>query len=238
MPNWQGDNMGDWQNITQIVRGAVQTYWHEAVAPLHAMSWPTFSLGLIIFLSATLTGTWILRASHLFRRPKVVGARIAAGPHTATGDLGLSFEDYIRTMAEKPEALLASLPTQSAKRQWCLDTMRRERPRHFVVTIVDEQARNTVLYKELRLWAKAEALPAGLVQLDSDCLQEVRRTNAYPEDDLSGTQIQGNYKLYVRKPRWYDIRHWLLHPNREIRIAIWVALITTFLPPILDALFG
>jgi hypothetical protein len=220
------------------IENAALVYWREAVEPFHQMGWQTGTFLLVVFLVVTLTITWIMRISHLVRKAKIAGAKIVAGPHTATGDIGLSFDDYIRAMADRPEALLASLPTQTAKRQWCVDTMRRERPRHFVVTIVDQQARNIVLYKELRVWAKAAALPPGQMQLDSDCLQEVRRTNAYPEDDLSGSELQGTYDVHIRRPRWYDIRHWLLHPNREIRIAIWVAIITTFVPLGIGAIFS
>lgn len=214
------------------------SYWTSAITPLHALGWQTGSLLLLIFLVAALAATWIMRASYILRKPKLSGVKIVTTPHTANSDVGLSFEDYIRAMEPQAETLLASLQTQTQKRQWCTDTMRRERPRHFVVTIVDRDARNVVLYRELRLWAKAQALPAGQMQLDSDCLQEVRRTNAYPEDDLTGAEIQGAYNVYVRRPQWYDIRHWLLHPNREIRIAIWVAIITTALPSLWSILFG
>jgi len=69
-------------------------------------------------------------------------------------------------------------------------------------------------------------------------LTEIRLNNGFEEDDNPESEIVGQYDVYIRKVRWYDIRHWLLHPNREIRIVIWVTLITTTLPVLLDILFG
>jgi len=43
--------------------------------------------------------------------------------------------------------------------------------------------------------------------------------------------------VFVRPVQWYDVRHWLQHPNREIRIVIWVTIITTTLPVLFDLLF-
>ena len=126
--------------------------------------------------------------------------------------------------------------------------MRRLKNQHFVITIThtehdkprSKHRQFVVLYRELRLWApqgKSE-VSNGLVKMDEDCLKELRVRNEYPYDEKEGSEFWGQYNIYVRMARWYDIRHWVLHPNREIRIAVWVTLITTLLPPMIDQLFG
>jgi hypothetical protein len=42
------------------------------------------------------------------------------------------------------------------------------------------------------------------------------------------------YNVYIRPVLWYHVRHWLTHPNREIRIVVWVTSITTSAPLLIE----
>lgn len=82
------------------------------------------------------------------------------------------------------------------------------------------------------------------IQLSTDDLTTVRLKNGHPDDDddLNSegrpNPVSGRYDVYIRPVRWYDVRHWLLHPNREIRIVVWVTIITTMFPMLLGYLFA
>jgi hypothetical protein len=78
----------------------------------------------------------------------------------------------------------------------------------------------------------------GAVQFDEESLNAIRVGNSSDADDEAGADIVGTYDVFIRRVQWYDVRHWLTHPNREIRIVIWVTIITTLLPMLKDVLFG
>ena len=122
--------------------------------------------------------------------------------------------------------------------------MAKEMDGHFVVTIVESTSKRVCVYKEMHLQyvQKNGAVQSDQIQLAADDLTAVRRRNGYTDDDdESGPEalvlVNGRYDVYIRPVRWYDVRHWLLHPNREIRIVVWVTLITTLFPMLLGYLF-
>ena len=118
--------------------------------------------------------------------------------------------------------------------------LKKDSSRYYVVTIVESGKARALIYKELLLQVatrRGRAAP-GSIQLDQQLLTDIRLGNGYEEDDAEGADIISKYNIYLRRVRWYDVRHWLLHPNREIRIVVWVTLITTTLPVLLDVLFG
>lgn len=115
-----------------------------------------------------------------------------------------------------------------------------ETSRHYVVTIVERTQKRVVLYKEMIVGPgrKKGGVNPAFIQLGQEDLSHVRLNNGHDDDDLPDAEISGDYDVYIRKVRWFDIRHWLLHPNREVRIAVWVSLLTTALPTAKDLLFG
>ncbi|MDP1555040.1 MAG: hypothetical protein Q8L84_06235, partial [Hyphomonas sp.] len=51
--------------------------------------------------------------------------------------------------------------------------------------------------------------------------------------------VDGTFDLFVRAVRWWDVRHWIFHPDREIRVSLRVAgfiAALEFLPGINNAL--
>jgi hypothetical protein len=75
----------------------------------------------------------------------------------------------------------------------------------------------------------------GVIQLDTSGATEVRNMNGYEEDgDLNSGVSVREYNVYIRPVLWYHVRHWLTHPNREIRIVVWVTSITTSAPLLIE----
>jgi hypothetical protein len=221
--------------LEQIQSGA-SAFWFDAITPLHGLSWQTGVLFLGLLVGALAIAGWIMRVSWRFpgAKPAIAGAQIKPNHHAYADHLRVSLPNYLSFHGLSAETKLNST---------VLDRyIKADAQRFYVVTIVESSKRKPVLYKELRLH-----MPVGNrwrpnpdhVQLDQAALTEVRLANGFDDDDdpQSGV-VSGLYDIYIRQVRWYDIRHWLTHPNREIRIVLWVTIITTTLPTFIDVLFG
>jgi hypothetical protein len=221
-------------DVVSLSESTLEAYWSAAVGPLRDLTWQTFSLLALILLTGALVATWLLSTSWMWpwTQPVVKAGTIKSGPHTYKDHLRLSTADYLRFHKLK-SGLSFNDPAVQRRRTHDLE-------HYYVVTLVERQKRKVVVYRELKLQCpiggRYQTQPSE-VQLDEALLTQVRFENGNVEDDEPGTPIAGQYDVYIRKVRWYDVRHWLLHPNREIRIVIWVTLITTTLPTLLDILF-
>jgi hypothetical protein len=231
------------QQVLDSVSRFLNAFWNDGTEPLKHL---TLQTGLIVVL-AGLIG-WLLArivrsATWRFRQPIERGLQIAPTPHTNNGTIALSLEEYIRKFADNPEVLLLNSPTRAARVQWVAEKQRRVRSKFFVMTLVERQLDaprwlgTPVLTKEVQVWVKSAPPAEGCLQLDNACLREVRDKNTSSLDDLEGP-IQGAYDLYMREVSVLDVRHWLVHPNREIRIAVWVTIISMIVPVLFDRLFG
>lgn len=222
-------------DAVQIGDSTVGAYWRAAVEPLHALTWQTFSLIAMLGLFAALVATWLLSISWIWpwTKPLVKAGAIKSGPHTYKDHLRLSTADYLRFHKLREGAGLSDPSVQRMRT--------RDLDHYYVVTVVERGRRKVVVYRELKLQCPMGGryqTQSNEIQLDDALLTQVRFENGNVEDDEPGLPVAGQYDVYVRKVRWYDVRHWLLHPNREIRIVIWVTLITTTMPTLLDVLFG
>jgi hypothetical protein len=153
------------------------------------------------------------------------------------------YADHLRVCKVDAAHLLRTGSTRPS--QDIADLMAKEMKGHFVVTIVESKSRRVCVYREMHLQfvQRRGAVETGKIQLAADDLTAIRRKNGYTDDDgESGPDglvlVEGTYDIYIRPVRWYDVRHWLLHPNRDIRIVVWVTLITTSFPMMLDFLFN
>lgn len=218
--------------LQDLVREAGSRYWARAVGPLHNLTWETLTLFLFLGLLIALIATVLLRYSWAWSKPTIKEARIRSAGHLYQGNLRLSPEDYL--------AFHRLSPTLSFESDQVKTLVRKDAPRYYIVTIVEAARRRALLYTEmcLQVATRRGRAAKNTIQLDQQMLTEVRLNNGYEEDDEPGTELIGAYNVYIRRVRWYDVRHWLLHPNREIRIVVWVTLITTTLPVLLDVLFG
>ncbi len=238
--------MGELQGFAADAWETIQrfgiAFWHAATDPLGYLSVETGVLFALIVLIVWLITLFVSIATWRFSRPKIETSTVMTTHHFSDGALGLSPEDYIRAFARRPDDVLARNPARAARIRWCEGREKKERFSYFVVTIVErESATNRivgrpVLFKELRLWRKTKPLTEGFIHLDASCLREVREHNESGYDDEDGTDVAGTYDVYIRRVGVLDVRHWLVHPNREIRIAVWVTLISIFVPPIIEAI--
>lgn len=224
-------------NLTRVAESAAQSYWQRAVGPLHNLSWETFSLFAILLLSAALVATMLIRYSWLWSKPVLRDATIKFGSHLYADNLRINPDDYLeyhkfsKTLSFDSDAVRKLIQKDASK--------------YYLVTIVEKGRPVALVYREMRLQVprRAGRVQPNSLQLDADSLSLVRLGNSQPDDD-DATQspapefLNGTYNVYVRPVRWFDVRHWLLHPNREVRIVVWVTLITTTVPVLLDLLFG
>jgi len=238
--------MGDLEGYTAtawaFVRDFAVAFWHAATDPLSDLAVETAILFALIILIVWLVTLFVGSATWRFSQPKILTSTVMTTHHYNDGALGLSPEDYIRAFAKRPADVFAQHASRAARIRWCEAKEKKERFNYFVVTIVErESATNRILgrpvmFKELRLWRKTKPLNEGFVHLDASCLREVREHNDSGYDDEDGTDVAGTYDIYLRRVGIFDVRHWLVHPNREIRIAIWVTIISLFVPAILEAI--
>jgi hypothetical protein len=215
-----------------VLQEAGDTYWHRAIDPLHRLTWETFSLFVVIVLFVLLVATVLIRYSWTWSKPAIRDARIKSAAHMYQDNLRISPEDYLAF-----HGLQSKLSFDSEQVKGLL---KKDSSRYYVVTIVESGKARALIYRELLLQVATRRGRAGpgSIQLDQQLLTDIRLGNGYEEDDVEGADIISKYNIYLRRVRWYDVRHWLLHPNREIRIVVWVTLITTTLPVLLDVLFG
>jgi hypothetical protein len=223
---------------------AIAAFWEAATEPLKHLRVETGVLIVLAVLLGWLVARIVRSATWRFDNPVEQGLQIAPTAHTNTGMIALSLEEYIRKFADNPEVFLLNNQAKNTRQRWVNEKQRKVRDQYFVVTIVERRPDaprwlgNPVLTKELRVWAKSVPPAEGVFQLDTECLRDVRDHNSSSADDIEGRPIEGNYDLYMRKVSIFDVRHWLVHPNREIRIAVWVTIISMIVPVVFDSLFG
>lgn len=214
---------------------AVRSAWNEGVRQLRALNWQAAMVLISIGFAFMLLATWMLMISWRFRKPTLSKREVKPNAHLYT--------DHLRLCKADAAQLLETDVGQSS--QTIADRMTNEMKGHFVVTIVESTSRRVCVYREMHLQyvQRRGAVDFGKIQLAADDLTAIRRKNGYTDDDEeSGPDglvlVNGTYDLYIRPVHWYDVRHWLLHPNREIRIVVWVTMITTLFPMLLGYLFA
>lgn len=220
------------ENAYDVASQTVTNFWHSAIDPLHGLTWQTGVLFLFVLLAVALIAGVLLRYSWVFSKPAIRGAVIKRVPHTIQGHLRLSPPDYLKFHKLKP--------TISVEEGTGAALINRDSSRYYLITIVETGKRRSLLYKEMKLHVatrRGRALQ-NTVQLDAEDLTAIRMNNGHEEDDHPDADIQGAYDVYIRRVRYYDVRHWLMHPAREIRTVVWVTLITTTVPTLIQVVFG
>jgi hypothetical protein len=212
--------------ISEIAR----QFWRQAIDPLHGLTWQTAFLLIWLVAFAALIATWMLRVSWRWSKPSLAARKVKPNHHMYPGRVRLSREDCAAVLRLNPQIDETTLASKAAKKF----------EKYYVLTLVEQQTKRVILYKEtrLQLGRRNGTVASQSIQLDAGDLSETRHNIHSQNDDQDGSEIEGFYDVYLRPVQWYDVRHWLLHPNREIRIVVWVTLITTCLPVLLDVLFG
>lgn len=218
--------------VLPALRQGFADYWSAAVGPLRQLTWQTFSLVGLAVLLVLLIITLLLRYAWVFsRRPTIRDVSIVKTHHSSAGHIRLSVEDHLSFHKIVTQAM-----SELAK-----DARAKDQTTYYVVSVKQANPVRELVYREMRLQAPpvgAARLPKGQIRLDARDLAEVRRRNSYESDNDPEAPIEGTYNVYIRPVRWYDLRHWLMHPVREVRILIWVTLITTTVPTLIQIVFG
>jgi len=205
--------------------------WTEAVGPLHQLTWQTFALFVLIFFIVAAIASALLHYSWVLSKPVLRDARIEKDPHPYASHLRMNVSDHLRFHR------VVTTPMSELARE----VRAEDQTKYYVVSIVQRKPVRELVYREMRLQAPPSGqayTKEGMIQLDARDLADIRRGNSHEGDNAAGADIEGLYDVYIRPVRWYDIRHWLMHPNREVRILLWVTLITTIGPTLIQVLFG
>ena len=101
--------------------------------------------------------------------------------------------------------------------------------RYFVVQFRERGKRK--FSRELKIQAWHISLAENEFRLDPETLDTLKGASDSQLDDELGDNFgaDGTFDIFFRKVRWWDIRHWLNHPAREIRYALYVAIFATCL---------
>ena len=83
----------------------------------------------------------------------------------------------------------------------------------------------TIARRELRLAAQWRNLKEHEFRTDPITMQILKKGSSSPLDDGTDNSVgvDGVFDVFVRKIRWWDIRHWVFHPNREVKMSVRVA---------------
>ncbi|MEM6626122.1 MAG: hypothetical protein AAGA72_18695 [Pseudomonadota bacterium] len=97
--------------------------------------------------------------------------------------------------------------------------------RYFVVEVREGGRR--LLRKELKIYAwPYNNMSESEFQVDAETLRALKDGSQSKLDDETGNSVgaDGSFDIFFRIVRWWDVRHWLNHPSREIRYALYVAI--------------
>lgn len=85
--------------------------------------------------------------------------------------------------------------------------------------------------KELRIRAGWKMLNFFEFRTDPETLKTLKAKSVSDDDDDTESNVGaiGEFDLFARAIKPWDFRHWLHHPNREIRIGLWVAMFAALL---------
>lgn len=213
-----------------VVQTWIARFVHNASEPLRHVTWETGALLVLATVALASVGAWVMAYSWRFRKPTLTGAKVKPAAHT--------YEDHIRLSSEDYLAFHKLAPTLKREDALYEKRLRDDAGRYYVVTVVEAKRNVVIFQREMRLnvpFGNRWKNQPGVIQLDTSGVTEVRRLNGYEEDDdLNSGVIVGDYNVYIRPVRWYHVRHWLTHPNREIRIVVWVTIITTSVPLLIE----
>jgi hypothetical protein len=222
-----------------IILSAVSNTVNAVCDPLRAMGFEcaqpfiVFRLGHLLLLVAIFAIVTLILRVTLFRKP------VSRGYSTS---VQLSFErnphNDSRILYMDPYSLAQALgrPTHHLKTK-LEKNLNQDRLNQWYVVEIHENGKR-LLRREMRVRARARGYAQGDASLDQSLIEIIRAKNeSVEDDDFEGGGVEGCYDVTFRKVKWYDLGHWLTHPNRDIRLGLWVAIIATTIE-YSDKLFG
>jgi hypothetical protein len=204
-------------NIQSIVCGGFDAVGAPCSATLLQINvWHVF-VGLIVFVLVSV-GVWLFRRpNRLDKHSKVLQAKT---PYGASPE--------VRTLRLHPHVMAKALNEPGYDSLTKMDAAAKLNEkygqRYFVVQV--REGGRKLFSKELKVVAWWRSLSEAEFQTDPETLAQIKRGSASKEDDELGDTYgaDGTFDIFFRKVRWWDLRHWLNHPAREIRYALYVAI--------------
>lgn len=208
------------------IRSEFADFLFRAGEPMRHVGWETGVVFAFCILFVALITTALLRHSWRFSKPALPRLTIKGAAHSFTSNLRLNGAQYLAF-----RKVGGGIQSPQARTVIAQDSSK-----YYVITIVDAERKRPVLYKEMLIQPGQGRghLIENEIQVDQADLTRIRLNNLYDDDDAEGQPVSGKYDLYIRPVRWWDVRHWLLHPNREIRLVVWVTIISTLIPILMD----
>lgn len=178
--------------------------------------WHVF-VGLIIFGLVSVTVWLFRRPNRLDKQNKILRAKT---PYGASPE--------VRTVRLHPHAMARALKEPGYDTLTKMDAaakLNEKFGQHYFVVQFREGGKK-LFSKELKVVAWWRSLNEDEFQSDPETLAQIKIGSASKEDDELGDTYgaDGTFDIFFRKVRWWDLRHWLNHPAREIRYALYVAI--------------
>ncbi len=183
-----------------------------------------FQLNIWNVLSFVLIATLISVAVHFVRRYRSLDT------HDMVMNLRAPFGAIStpHTMQMHPHTLAQLLKLKGYDELGYRDAARKlnsKLKKQFFVVQMQEGGRE-VLRTELNLLVPWRGMDPDCFRVDPVTLARLKKGTESKQDDDTDNSVgaDGIFDIFVRPVRPWDFRHWLFHPNREIRIALYVAI--------------
>lgn len=97
--------------------------------------------------------------------------------------------------------------------------------------VIFREAGRTVLKREVRIAPVWVRTSENEVRADAETMRLLKKgsSSLLDDDTDDSVGVNGIFDVFVRPVRWWDVRHWIFHPNREVKIGVRVAIFITAL---------
>jgi len=209
-------------NIPSAICAGFETIGPSCAANVLEIKFWHLFVGLVIFVLVT-TLVWFFRRN----------IRLDRQHHVQTANTPYGATPEVRTLRLNPHAMASALNEPGfetlSKTEAAAKLNEKYGHRYFVVQF--REGGRKLFSKELKISAWWRNLKETEFQVDPETLAQIKTGSASKEDDELGNSYgaDGTFDIFFRKVRWWDLRHWLNHPAREIRYAMYVAIFATAL---------
>ncbi|RAN38232.1 hypothetical protein [Hyphomonas pacifica] len=194
----------------------------QCSTPIFALNIWNLLSGFVLFLMGWMIAAFIIRYRSLHTFQITHGIIL---PHRSMDDVNIIKMHPYRMRDLLEEKRLAKL----GPKELTAKLNEKYENRYFVVIFRENS--KTVLKRELKIlpvWVKTKE---NEVRADGETARLLKKGSASLRDDDTDAAhgVDGVFDLFVRPIRWWDVRHWLFHPNREVKVGVRVAFFITAL---------
>jgi hypothetical protein len=179
-------------------------------------------LGFVVFCVIAGMVAYIRSFRQLEDRQRVVNMKIPYG--------GMKESHMIRLNAKRMAELLDEPFDAEEGIKAISEKLRKKYKDKFFVVDFRENGK-TILKKELNLDAGWQRIAPQEFKLDHVSLAELKKSSRSAEDDDSDNTVGavGEFDIYVRPVMPLDVRHWINHPQREVRYGVLMGIFATLI---------